>query len=94
MKLSVHIHTQEYLYFFIYISLTYTMCQTRSGSPLFHLRGMQVVEQPRGVSVKSTTNIAVKEWSGFPAMHSPAQTNEWLIVNYMVSNHTIIVYVV
>jgi hypothetical protein len=53
-----------------------------AAPPLFHLRGMQVVEQPKGVPARAATRVALLDWCGFPK--SQDTCNEWLIVNYMV----------
>lgn len=57
--------------------------QIPCNASLFHMRGMQVVEHPKGVSVSSTKRIAQKDWCAFSDISKHNQ-NEWLIVNYMV----------
>lgn len=47
-----------------------------SESPLFHLRGVQMIR-----TKNLCGNIATKSWSAYPKY---PQDNEWLIINYMV----------
>lgn len=65
-----------------YIVIFLTVEQVAADQPLFFLRGIQVVEQPRGTS-DLAGNIAMRDWCGFPKTYD--QYNEWLILNYMVS---------
>jgi hypothetical protein len=55
----------------------YDNVKVASQSPLFHIRGVQMV----GVS-SLRPNIALEEWCAFP---KEDDGNEWLILNYMVS---------
>ena len=50
----------------------------KSSSPLFLLRGIQVVQKS-----ELSFHVAQEKWCGLPR-HSD-QSNEWLVVNYMVS---------
>lgn len=53
----------------------------KSSYPLFHLRGIQVVQK-----AELSFHVAQESWCGLPR-HSN-QTNEWLLVNYMIPGKT------
>eukprot|EP01032_Pedospumella_encystans_P008182 gene8182-9741_t len=55
-----------------------------AGPPLFFLRGLQVIEQPKGSAAAG--HVAKQDWCGFPKTYD--QYNEWLILNYMVPGTT------
>jgi len=55
-----------------------------AGPPLFFLRGLQVIEQPKGSAAAG--HVALQDWCGFPKTYD--QYNEWLILNYMVPGAT------
>jgi hypothetical protein len=50
------------------------------------MRGMQVVEQPKGATLNAAKHVALQEWCGFSKLSG--QSNEWLIVNYIVRFHS------
>jgi len=54
--------------------------QVPAVAPLFYLRGLQVIEQPKGSAAAG--HVALQDWCGFPKAYD--QYNEWLILNYMV----------
>mmetsp|Transcript_28035 Transcript_28035/g.47134 ORF Transcript_28035/g.47134 Transcript_28035/m.47134 type:complete len:620 (+) Transcript_28035:60-1919(+) len=58
--------------------------------PLFHVRGMQIVEQPHGAPFQ--VNVAHQPWCGFPQHYD--QQNEWLLLNYLVPGTTCVQVVI